>query len=68
MPQHDQQTDVFPDFDCAPPIDYDFAPNLHPGFSHGAQVNAIEKLLAARRQIIENNTGKGALLIDQRLN
>lgn len=35
---------------------------------HGAQMNAIEKLLAERRQILQDNTGKGVLLIDQRLN
>lgn len=34
----------------------------------GAKMSAIEKLLAERRQIITENTGKGVLLIDQRLN
>ncbi len=35
---------------------------------HGAQMTAIEKLLAERRQMIQDNTGKGVLLVDERLN
>lgn len=35
---------------------------------HGTQMTAIEKLLDERQQIIRDNTGKGVLLVDQRLN
>jgi hypothetical protein len=35
---------------------------------HGAQMTAIERLLAERQQIIRDNTGKGVLLVDERLN
>lgn len=34
----------------------------------GAKMGMIEKLLAQRRQIIRDNTGKGILLVDERLN
>lgn len=35
---------------------------------HGPQMNAIAKLLTERREIIQDNTGKGVLLVDERLN
>lgn len=35
---------------------------------HGQQMNAIAKLLTERREIIQDNTGKGVLLVDERLN